>query len=144
MTDEKEKWLEPSFLSEVISGTALIVWAAYSELSNQDSYFSVSVGLVIYITFMISLLYRKHATDKLQLATLKARLNAESRKDFTTNVQSPSSSAYTNLAVKQQTVRNIIRMLEETIKEDELEPNKKETYEEIIKTLKTYASAYNL
>jgi biopolymer transport protein ExbD len=143
MTDSKEKWLEPSFLSEVFSGTALIVWAAYSELSDLDAYLTVFIGFAIYITFMISLLYRRHASDKLQLATLKAQLQAEQGKIFTEKVQAQSTSRFNELQVREDTMRKAIRILEDELKNDKLSQEKKEAYEEIVRRLKDFARAYS-
>jgi biopolymer transport protein ExbD len=138
MTKTKEKWLEASFLSEVITGTVLALWIVFTELTRLDVYFSVAIGIILYIIFMVSLIFRKSALDKLQLATLKAQLGSEEIKVFTEKVQAQSSLRYTDLQIRKDTVDKVIRILEETLKDDKLQQDKKDTYQEIIRRLKRF------
>ena len=136
-------WLEPSFLSEVITGTVLALWILFTELTKLDVYFSVAIGVIFYIVFLLSLLYRKHASDKLQLDTLRAQLRSEESKTFTDKVQAPSVSRFAESQGIKNTLNKAIRMLEETVKDEKLPQNKKDTYEEIIRRLKDFARPYS-
>jgi len=136
-------WLEPSFLSEVVTGTVLALWILFTELAKLDVYFSVGIGVILYAMFLFSLLYRKHALDRLQLETLKAQLRSEESKAFTEKVQAQSASKFAESQAIGDTLNKAIRMLEETLKEQTLSQNKKDVYEEIIRRLKDFARPYS-
>lgn len=146
MAKPKEMWKDPSFLTEVITGTVLALWIFVTELAKLDVYFSVVVGIILYIVFLVSLVYRNYASDRLQLETLKMQLDAERGKVFTEKVQAASILRSEELRIGWDSINRAVNILEETLKEETeqtMSESRRNTYEEIIRRLKDFARGYS-
>jgi hypothetical protein len=149
MANSKGRWVEVSFLSEVITGTVLALWIIFTELTRMDVYFSVVIGLILYIIFMASLIYRKHTSDKLQLETLKAQL-AKEEKTNNTKIFWDANKGDITETIKKSIERNarwnacdaIIRLFEQLAKDESLSQQEREFYTKAIKRIKEVQVIY--
>jgi hypothetical protein len=121
----------------------LALWIFYTELNKLDAYFSVSIGIILYIVFIASFLYRKHVSDKTSLEILKAELQSEEIKTFTEKVQAQSISKFTESKVRSDTLNKVIAMLEETLNNKFLLQKDVEIYVDLLRRVKDMAKAYS-
>jgi len=131
------------YLRELAEGIILVLWIIASEASNLSSNITLTGSLVILGILSAYLILQRRAADKSNLAVLKAKLQSEEIKTFAEKVQAPSSLKSYEYELRHDTLNRVIRMLEDTLKDETLPKNVRETYAEVIRRVKDMARAYS-